>query len=223
MRDGSFQVFLRLRQDVEGWQTQMCELSESSGNTIDAAATVIGRTLDGEPLAVPGSGGGFNDFTFTNDRGGLRTQRFAHIRKMNPRNGTYDDRTHRLLRRGIPFATPLQVETRLPGEKADIAAERGVPGLAFNAFMASIENQFEFLQQSWASSPDSLPPGAADGPDPVVGVSDAPCFFQRAKADPVEIHFGRFVWTSGAVYAFAPSLSALSRLAGPDPVQTDSG
>ena len=35
----------------------------------------------------------------------------------------------------------------------------------------------------------------------------------------MEIHFGRFVWTSGAVYAFAPSLSQLSRLAGSDRVE----
>ena len=58
----------------------------------------------------------------------------------------------------------------------------------------------------------------ADGPDPVVGASDAPCVIRREDAEPVEIHFGRFVWTSGAVYAFAPSLSELSRLAGSDPV-----
>lgn len=67
------------------------------------------------------------------------------MRKMNPRNGTFDDRTHRLLRRGIPFAKSLHVEPPVPG--ADDEVEHG---LAFNAFMGSIENQFEFLQRSWA-------------------------------------------------------------------------
>ena len=93
--------------------------------------------------------------------------------------------------------------------------------IAFNAFMASIKSQFEYLLRSWASNPDSLLPVAPDGPDPVVGASDAPCVIRRREADPVEIYFGRFVWTSGAVYAFAPSLSQLSRLAGPDEVEVE--
>jgi len=223
MHDGSFQVFLRLQQDVAGWQAQMRELSESSGYTVDAAATAIGRTTDGTPLAAPGEAGGFNDFTFTDDQLGDRTPRFAHIRKMNPRNRTFDERIRRVLRRGIPFATPLHVKTRLPGDENTDENVAGPveDGLAFNAFMASIEDQFEYLLRSWASNPDSLPPVAPDGPDPVVGVSDAPCVIRRGEADPVEIYFGRFVWTSGAVYAFAPSLSQLSRLAGPDPVEVE--
>ena len=186
MHDGSFQVVLRLRQDVDGWQAQMRELSASSGGTIDAAATAIGRTTDGEPLAALGKGGDLNDFDFTDDQLGEQTPRFAHIRKMNPRNGTFDDRIHRLLRRGIPFATPLQVETPPPPgveNVAESARDRVEHGLVFNAFMASIENQFEFLQRNWASNPDSLPPVAADGPDPLVGASDAPCVLRRGKAD----------------------------------------
>lgn len=224
MRDGSFQVFLRLRQDVEGWEAQMRELSASSGGTVDAAATAIGRRPDGEPLAARGESRGLNDFTFEDDPRGQRTPRFAHIRKMNPRNGTFDDRTHRVLRRGIPFATPLDVGTRLPGDEevaGPAVAEPVEHGMAFNAFMASIEDQFEFLQRSWANNPDSLPPVAADGPDPVIGVSDAPCVLRRENADPVEIDFGRSVWTSGVVYAFAPSLPELRRLAGPDPVRVE--
>ena len=219
MYDGSFQVVLRLRQDVDGWEAQMSDLSASSGVTVDAAATAIGRTTTGEALAARGKGGDFNDFTFKTDQLGDQTPRFAHIRKMNPRNGTPDDRIHRLQRRGIPFATPLEVVTRLPvdekdDEKDDEKTAGPVEhGLVFNAFMASIESQFEYLQRSWANNPDSLPPVAADGPDPLVGTSEAPCKIRRGKADPVEIHFGRFVWTSGAVYAFAPSLSELDRLA----------
>jgi Dyp-type peroxidase family len=215
MRDGSFQVFLRLRQDVDGWRTQMRELTESSGGTLDAAATAIGRQQNGEPLAPLVGGEDLNNFTFEDDELGEATRRFAHIRKMNPRNGTFEDRIHRLLRRGIPFETPLHVETSLPGADG-IVDDEVEQGLAFNAFMASIENQFEFLLRSWASNPDSLPPVAADGPDPVLGASDAPCVIRRGEAESVEIHFGRFVWTSGAVYAFAPSLAQLNRLAGPD-------
>ena len=52
-----------------------------------------------------GKGRRLQRFHLHGDRSGEQTPRFAHIRKMNPRNGTLDDRTHRLLRRGIPFAT----------------------------------------------------------------------------------------------------------------------
>ena len=211
MHDGSFHVFLRLRQDVNGWKTKMAELSELF--TIDAATTAVGRTPEGEALAAPGRGEAINDFTFETDLLGTQTPRFAHIRKMNPRNGSSPgDRIHRLLRRGIPFATPLHIETTSPDQN-DIAPEEAQRGLAFSAFMASIENQFEFLQQNWASNPDSLPPVAADGPDPLVGASDAPGLLRRPGGE-VQIPFGRFVWTSGAVYAFAPSLSTLRQLAG---------
>jgi deferrochelatase/peroxidase EfeB len=211
MCDGSFQVFLRLRQDVEGWHMQMSELTASSTDTIDAGATAIGRYENGVPLEAPRAPGGYNDFTFDGPTR-QRTPRFAHICKMYPRNGTFDDRIHRLLRRGIPFDTPLRVEERLP-YAANIADDADERGLAFNAFMASIENQFEYLLQNWASNPQSLPPVAADGPDPVVGTSDAPCVVHRAGGQPLEIHFGKFVWTSGAVYAFAPSLETLQTLA----------
>lgn len=212
MRDGSFQVFLRLRQDVGGWNKNMDELAPLSAPE-SAAATAIGRGLDGKPLAAPEQRGDSNDFTFENDERGEQTPRFAHIRKMNPRNGTFDDRTHRLLRRGIPFATALHVEPLLPG--ADDKVEHG---LAFNSFMASIENQFEFLLRNWASNSESLPPRAKDGPDPLVGASKDPSkdpgVRRREGKKSVPIPFGRFVWTSGAVYAFAPSLPTLRSLAG---------
>jgi Dyp-type peroxidase family len=211
MRDGSFQVFLRLRQDVEGWRGEMARLSALTA-PVSAASTAIGRTPEGAPLAAPGKGGDYNDFTFEDDFVGTRTPRFAHIRKMNPRDGTLDDRTHRLLRRGIPFAKPLHDVTSSSGEEIGADGEFD-HGLAFNAFMASIENQFEFLQRHWASSPKSPGTLAEDGPDPLIGASSDPGALRRTFGDE-PIQFGRFVSTSGAVYAFAPSLSALRLLAG---------
>lgn len=213
MRNGSFQVFLRLNQDVHGWRTQMAHLRASSRAKVDVEAKAIGRTREGWPLASNGEYGELNDFTYDDDPEGLKTPRFAHIRKMNPRdNAVFHDRTHRLLRRGIPFGPPLP-----EGAPAD-EVERG---LLFNAFMASIEDQFEFMQGSWASNPRSLPatPTAADGPDPVAGASDAPCFLRREGEEPLEIHFERFVRTSGAVYAFAPSILTLGKLGGSEPLR----
>jgi Dyp-type peroxidase family len=211
MWDGSFQVFLRLNQDVGGWRAQMDALSASSRPPrVDVAAMAIGRFKDGTPLARGGNLNQPNDFTYGNDPHGEDTPRFAHIRKMNPRNDApFHARIHRLLRRGIPFGPFIAENTPADGDKAE-------RGLLFNAFMASIENQFEFLQRNWASNPRSLPetPMVADGPDPVAGASEAPCILRRRNQDPVEFHLERFVWTTGAVYAFAPSIPTLRMLGG---------
>jgi Dyp-type peroxidase family len=221
MRDGSFQVVLRLTQDVVGWRDQMHRLGSALSE--DVAAKAIGRRPDGTPLAPAGGGPGLNDFNFDDDPDGYHTPRFAHIRKANPRDDAlFHDRTHRLLRRSIPFG-PLfeagQVEAR------DEDLERG---LLFNAFMASIEDQFEFVQRNWASNAQSTPvtPGAggaenatADGPDPLIGVSTHPCVLQREGEEPLRLDLRRFVRTSGAVYAFAPSIPTLRRLGRAEPLR----
>ena len=216
MRDGSFQVFLRLNQDVAGWHTEMgrlgAELSE------DLAAKTIGRQSKGTPLAQGATG--LNDFDYADDLLGNDTPRFAHIRRANPRNdAVYNDRSHRLLRRGIPFG-PFAKDAK---EAQDNPVERG---LLLNAFMASIEDQFEAVQRKWASNSGLLPvtPGRGwpenaitDGPDPVIGAGTHPCLLRRQGHDPVPLELPRFVWTTGAVYAFAPSIPALRWLAGDEP------
>jgi hypothetical protein len=58
----------------------------------------------------------------------------------------------------------------------------------------------------------SNPPQAMDGPDPVIGASTHPCILRRENEEPVPLDLGRFVHTTGAVYAFAPSLSTLRLL-----------
>ena len=221
MRDGSFQVFLRLTQDVVGWNDQMVRLGDAVSE--DVAAKAIGRRADGTPLAAGGGGQGLNDFNYDDDPDGRHTPRFAHIRKANPRNdGVFHDRTHRLLRRSIPFGPPFE-EGRAGARHEEV--ERG---LLFNAFMASIEDQFEFVQRNWASNArsTSVTPGAggaenatADGPDPLIGASTHPCVLQREGEEPLRLDLRRFVRTTGAVYAFAPSIMTLRRLGRAEPLR----
>jgi Dyp-type peroxidase family len=199
MRDGSFQVFLRLTQDVAGWWDQMDRLEGKFSE--DIAAKAIGRRRDGTPLAPSGGGDGLNDFDYADDPDGIHTPRFAHIRLANARDSMFEDPTHRLLRRGIPFG-PFASD-KDEAEKQDV--ERG---LLLNAFMASIDDQFEFVQHNWMSNP----PETMDGPDPVIGASSRPCILRRKREEPVPLDLGRFVHTTSAVYAFAPSLTTLSRL-----------
>jgi Dyp-type peroxidase family len=223
MRNGSFQVFRRLRQDVYGWwarvEEAVRELPDRGSLTEDVlAAKLVGRWRSGTPLALAPHRDdrsardrrSDNDFDFDGDADGHTTPRFAHIRKMHPRDHAFGDDRRRVLRRGIPFGPPFDPAAGR-GRGAD--AERG---LLFHAFMASIEDQFEHLQSSWANAPDF--PGVVvgdrerDGPDPVIGEDDAPLRLVRAPLPDVEIDFRRFVETTGAVYAFAPSLRTLRDL-----------
>jgi deferrochelatase/peroxidase EfeB len=216
MQDGSFQVLLRLTQDVYGWRTQMNRLRAASDSRVDVEEKAVGRTKAGLPLASDVPKGELNDFTYDDDPQGLTTPAFCHTRTMYPRDkAALDGRTHLVLRRGLPFGSPLPVDA-----EDDDGVERG---LVFNAFMASIEGQFEYLARKAARTDGWLPTRLtiSDGPDPVIGTSDAPCHLPRAGKEPVEIHFGRFVHTSGAVYAFAPSLPTLRRLAGLEPIQIE--
>jgi Dyp-type peroxidase family len=225
MANGSFQVFRRLNQDVPGFWSQVLRRRDDLGpaDTLSAdalAAKLVGRWRSGTPLAhAPDRDNRSaqdatldNDFKYNDDPEGIKTPRFAHIRKMYPRNNTrFGDRTRRIMRRGIPFGPAFDPTF---GRGHGIDAERG---LLFNVFMASIERQFEFLQQTWANNAhfpgDALGDGRIDGPDPVIGEAPEPVELNREDRPQAHLDFRRFVHTSGAVYAFAPSLSTLRRLA----------
>jgi Dyp-type peroxidase family len=223
MRDGSFQVFRRLRQDVTGWRARMAALSRYGTSQEAVEANAIGRRADGRPLVPRAKVHKPNAFDYRDDPSGWYTPLYAHIRKMNPRDDRlFRDRSHKLLRRGIPF------ERRNAGMPGKVEK-----GLLFNAYMASIENQFEFLQRRWANDPQfptstvSRFPrpagsgGAIAGLDPVIG--DDPAAARRrfgkrvARAIPPAA-FGGFVTTTGGLYAFAPSIDALRKLAAKNPL-----
>jgi Dyp-type peroxidase family len=221
MRGGSFQVFRRLRQHPDRWWNRMKELREDHPE--EAAARALGRRLDGRPLATLNDPEQLNQFDYRNDASGANTPLFAHIRKMNPRDELFRDRNHKMLRRGITFGPVFDPAT------PDDDEERG---LIFNAYMTSIEHQFEFLQRRWANDPEFPASTLArygrgtgkpqvDGLDPILGPDAETAGRQHpeeiVKKIPKEA-FGGFVTTTGAVYAFAPPLPALRRLAGDDPI-----
>jgi Dyp-type peroxidase family len=225
MVNGSFQVFRRLTQDVPGWWAQVIRQRQTlpPGDPIseDAlAAKLVGRWRSGTPLAAAPDRDNRsaqdrerdNDFRFDDDPEGLKTPRFAHIRKMYPRNNSvFGDKSRRIIRRGIPFGAEFDPTA---GRGHGVDAERG---LLFNVFMASIESQFEFLQQAWANTAqfpgNVLGDNRVDGPDPVIGEDPAPVELRREARPDAHLDFRRFVHTSGAAYAFAPSLTTLRKIA----------
>ena len=84
----------------------------------------------------------------------------------------------------------------------------------FVAYMASIEDQFEFVTRRWANSP--LQPNAG-GHDPVIGQSDV--YGDRDRHIDVRLPSGEakrvtiereWVTATGGGYFFAPAISVVS-------------
>jgi Dyp-type peroxidase family len=206
MHNGSFQVLLRLTQDVEGWRSQMASL-RSFAATSDVIEGAVGRKRSGAPLARAGAADNDNDFTYEDDPDGRTTPLHAHIRAMNPRNDdVHHDCQHRMLRRGTSFGPPVE------GDAGDGVAR----GIMFNAFMASIKEQFEYVQRRWANPFPSPQAPAGAVPDALIGAGSSIRVQQHdgKGVKTVEVPFRSLVRTSGAVYAFAPSLDALHMLGG---------
>ena len=230
---GSYFVFRKLEQDVRGFNAAEDELAETIfGKDADdvqrdrAGAMVVGRFEDGTPLtlfAEEQKTDVTNDFSYADDRDGLKCPFHAHIRKTNPRGdiertfGTPDEGGGRdpiMIRRGITYG-PERPHNADRSEFADKGQEpRTGSGLLFMAYMASIEAQFEFTQRSWATNPDFVRPGT--GIDPVIGQTDSPAEMKHTYQDgwtggpPVpDVGFAKFVTMQGGEYFFAPSLSFL--------------
>jgi hypothetical protein len=113
------------------------------------------------------------------------------------------------MRRGIPYG--LHFDPGL-GRGHGRDAERG---LIFNAYCADLAEQFEFIQEQWVNNA-SFPKlkdesGPNPGRDPVIGTGGKATLHEKGKDQ--DLDFGRFVQTTGALYAFAPSISTLRRLA----------
>ena len=151
-----------------------------------------------------------------NDPRGEHTPRFAHIRKVYPRddgvstepevNDRFAD-IHRILRRGIPFGPPFDNSTR------DIDR-----GLLFVCYQLDLSNQFEFLQRTWANNPNFplKDPEATEGHgfDAIIGKHHDKGFvnlLRNGKFTKIT-GFKQWVTTTGGQYFFSPSISTLKKL-----------
>jgi Dyp-type peroxidase family len=203
------------------------------------AAKIIGRWDDGTSLTLapnglpPGSKlSTVNNFGYADeDHYGLRCPIGAHVRRANPRDSRDDDpqqalhRTnrHRLLRRGRIYGE------RTFSEEADSKGKHGYAwetpdkpddhierGLHFVAINASIESQFEFVQQTWMNTP--FFGDLTDELDPLIGMPD-PDDPPRQFTIPGAPLNRRFDWKEplvtvrGGAYFFLPSKAALEFLA----------
>lgn len=249
LKDGSFLVFRRLRQDVLAFRSGIAALvtklqADPSGafsrlRVDELAALLVGRWPSGAPVIRSpgqdnpslGSDDQFaNDFDYVTmgpshdpfpaavaDPEGLVCPHFAHIRKVNPRAGQTDlgdaGRTYqrRILRRGIPFGTPL------PENSSDPDPLSGDRGLLFLAYQASIARQFEFINQDWVNSTLNPRPSGYDmviGQNGTLGQGRTRGFRlpyalgQEVAAESTS----EWIMPTGGGYFFSPAISAIRRL-----------
>ncbi|MEV7964905.1 hypothetical protein AB0O34_02860 [Sphaerisporangium sp. NPDC088356] len=222
---GSYLVFRKLEQNVRAFRQAEEHLADNLGLTgADrqlAGAMLVGRFRDGTPLRLHGkpSSDGFpvqNDFSYRDDPGS-KCPVSAHIRKVNPRDSR-DGGLERVLgvmmaRRGQTYGT----RTDVPWDDAPPETRpTGGVGLLFMAFNSSLQNQFEFTQQSWADSPGFPSEGA--GHDPVIGQGKRevkvryPKAWGSDKLSAPQAEVPQTVTMRGGEYFFMPSLAYLKSL-----------
>lgn len=229
-RDGSLAVVRRLRQDVQAFREFVESRGPESGLTPEAlGAKLMGRWKSGTPIdkapdaddpSIARDDVARNAFAYSDDPEGQRTPRFAHIRKVFPRDQEPPgDESHRkrIMRRGIPYGYVL------PSEPTQSQIERD-RGLVFVCFQSSIIDQFELIQQHWSNDPNfpvsaqqptggyaPTPGQPADGPDPIVGQHHGAGVvnLKRAGVADTSLRLADFVRTTAGEYLFAPSLASI--------------
>ena len=214
---GSYLVFRKLEQNVEGFNLGVADLSSKLGlNPNLGGAMCVGRYKDGTPLTLQGTDGlgAENNFEYrSDDRSGNKCPAHAHIRKVNPRGTTpftsrNSERGRRIVRRGIPY-----------GKANSQNPPRDGVGLLFMCYQRDINEQFEFIQRTWADNPNFpkylvLP---ETGDDPLIGQdTDRSASQNWPRGWGIEarkrVNFGGYINLKGGEYFFAPSISFLKNI-----------
>lgn len=143
---------------------------------------------------------------------------FAHIRKVNPRDGATDlgvaedTSTRAILRRGIPYGESLLGVAHPTPQQ--LAQDRG---LIFACYQTSIVDQFETLIRRWTNRPNLPTPG---GHDAIIGQAHSHEAGRRRFIDmpggPRCFIDSEWVIPTGGGYFFAPSRQALLDTLGAD-------
>lgn len=214
---GSYFVFRKLEQNVEGFNLGIADLSSKLG--LDqklTGALCVGRFKDGTPATLQNTDGlgAVNNFEYKSaDKAGNKCPAHAHVRKVNPRGTTpftssKSERNRRIVRRGIPY-----------GKANSQSPPREGVGLLFMCYQRDINEQFEFIQRTWADNPNFpknliLP---ETGDDPVIGQDTDRNAAQNwpktwGGSSRKRVNFGGYVTLKGGEYFFAPSISFLKNI-----------
>ena len=218
--NGTFMVYRKLHQNVATFRRFLRENGAVYGGGEEKlAAKLIGRWRDGTPIELSPDGMDqaiVNDplqstnFQFKDDLDGTRCPVGAHVRRVNPRDafgfdGKLIDR-RRITRRGLPYGSSQ-------GENGSDEAEHGV---AFMVLNASIQRQFEFVQQQWIEYGNDAKLG--NDKDPLMGNHGGVGKFvvqgDGSTGNPTYVCSGLpgFVELRGGDYFFLPSITALAMI-----------
>lgn len=216
-KDGTYLVFRKLYQNAALFHRYLHEQAERLRVDFEwLAAKIVGRWRDGTPLALsPDSPWGDqfdqnalrnNVFRYADDRDGIRVPRGAHIRRVNPRDGLAHGidfiRSHRIIRRGLPYGP------RLPAGAEDDGIDRGIVFLAINA---NIADQFEFVQSTWIES-GSFAGLHSDEKDACMGGNDGEGLMTIPMPDGTKkrlFSLPRFTTVRFGAYVFLPGIQGL--------------
>ena len=222
-RNSSYLVLRKMEQNVDVFRQYFQEMSAQIGAhgatplSADALAErVIGRERDGTPFSNPATE---NEFTYADDPRGQMCALGSHIRRTNPRDslGYYTNlvNRHRILRRGMTYGRPVP-----RGERQEVVNGAEGQGLMFIALNASIQRQFEFIQQQWINFGNDFNQG--NDRDPLTGShkTGAKMVIQGAEGRPTVVckNLQRFCRVRGGEYLFLPGLRAYHALANRDSV-----
>lgn len=227
LRNGSFLVVRKLRQDVEALEAAVAKATASGMQRDAILAKMMGRELGGKPL-IRTSDPNQNDFDYRLDPQGSSCPFQAHIRRANPRSLPPEDvpeppgrRTPRLMRRGMSYG-PRYVRNAL-GDAGALAINAKERGVVFMAYNASISEQFEVVQR-WLNGGNST--GVFSGQsDPFLGVAEngQPRIF-RFENEGAVVRMAMDGWDAlvedprpivrleWGAYLFTPSMRALAKL-----------
>jgi Dyp-type peroxidase family len=237
-RNGTYLVMRHLEQDVRKfWQFADRAAGQVASARDKLAETMVGRTLEGDPLVAAS---GKSEFTYDGDANGMRCPLGAHVRRANPRTADYpagvhagldklvhqlaleprkfrDDlmastRFHRILRRGREYGPGLAREEALqPAPPGD--PERGLHFICLNA---NISRQFEFVQNAWLMNSKFNGMNGETDPllgnrEPIAGGAATDRFRIPREAGLCSKISGmpQFVKVRGGAYFFLPGLRAL--------------
>ena len=217
-RNGTFIAFRKFHTRVAAFRKYLHEHASSPEEEELIAAKMVGRWRSGAPLVLtpehddPALGtnpNSNNNFTYADDKEGLKCPFSAHIRRLNPRDALNDDlvavNLHHILRRATNYGPPLP-----EGILEDDGVQRGG---VFLLVGAHIKRQFEFLQSQWVTDGNFIHQGTEQ--DPIIGNNNGDGIFTIPKR-PVRrrLHgLPRFVVVRGGEYFFMPGLRALKWLA----------
>ena len=214
---GSFLVFRKLEQNVQGFKDAEEELAKKldlKGEDAErAGAMLVGRFEDGTPVQLSNEAGLINSAVLNNFNYDFNDESkcpyHAHIRKTNPRLDLKNSNQSIMARRGITYGK----------RKADLSDKPNKEvGLLFMSYQKSIAGQFEVIQRDWANDEDFINRKETNkiGLDPIIGQGKSGALGAYAtdwdKPATQQFGFAKFVTMKGGGYFFAPSIEFLKKV-----------